>query len=212
MILCLDTITPYANATLLKEKEILGTLHFDPYQASESALKAIHQLLTDAQAGVQDLTAVALLHGPGSFTGLRVGLAIANAFASELKLPTLTLTTAQWWAGGIEQEDWVYLQSMNRSEVYAIGFGSYADQFNGLVNIEDWSNDIPWSGIISDAHRMHLNAENERAALAGDENFRPLQGKRWLNAIENHKDQFQSGELMDAFYLKKPNITPAKAR
>lgn len=204
MILYIDTITPKANVTLLKNGQSLGVKHFDPYQASENTLVSIDELLTKNNASIQGLTGVVLISGPGGFTGLRVGLAVANTLIDQLQLKALNLTTDEWWQHGLKKEDWVYVQSMNRSEVYAVGFGDYVDRFNGIIAIEALPKDLVWSGILSDLHREKLNLGQELTLADVDQ--------VWLKAVEENQDNFKKGKLIEAFYLKKPNITPAKSK
>jgi tRNA threonylcarbamoyladenosine biosynthesis protein TsaB len=54
---------------------------------SEAALPAIDKLLHKNQAKIEEIGQVEVNRGPGSFTGLRVGIAIANALSFLLKIP-----------------------------------------------------------------------------------------------------------------------------
>jgi tRNA threonylcarbamoyl adenosine modification protein YeaZ len=56
---------------------------------SEVILKELEALLAAAKIKKEDLTGVAAMLGPGSFTGLRVGLAFANSLALGLDIPML---------------------------------------------------------------------------------------------------------------------------
>lgn len=56
-------------------------------QKAQVVLPMIDQLLKESQLTLQDLTALEVATGPGSFTGLRVGVAIANALAYVLNIP-----------------------------------------------------------------------------------------------------------------------------
>jgi tRNA threonylcarbamoyladenosine biosynthesis protein TsaB len=54
---------------------------------SEAALPAIEKLLQENNLKIEDLDKIEVNRGPGSFTGLRVGVAIANALSFLLKIP-----------------------------------------------------------------------------------------------------------------------------
>lgn len=54
---------------------------------SEVALPAIEKLIKKNNLNIEDIDAVEVNKGPGSFTGLRVGIAIANALGFLLKIP-----------------------------------------------------------------------------------------------------------------------------
>ena len=54
---------------------------------AQIVLSLIHELLTKHNLMLQDLTAIEVNPGPGSFTGIRVGLAIANTLGSVLQIP-----------------------------------------------------------------------------------------------------------------------------
>lgn len=54
---------------------------------SEATLPAIDKLLKQNKLGITEIDGIEVNKGPGSFTGLRVGVAIANALAFLLKIP-----------------------------------------------------------------------------------------------------------------------------
>ena len=54
---------------------------------------AIGRILSEAKITVRDLEAVAVVAGPGSYTGLRVGMAAAKGFCYALKIPLITQNT-----------------------------------------------------------------------------------------------------------------------
>lgn len=63
-----------------KEKEVAA-------RSAQLVLPLIHELLTEHSLKVQDLAGVTVAEGPGSFTGVRVGVSIANALAFALGIP-----------------------------------------------------------------------------------------------------------------------------
>jgi tRNA threonylcarbamoyladenosine biosynthesis protein TsaB len=64
----------------------------DPaYGSAKTLAPAIHKLLARHDLPTSALNAIALIHGPGSFTGLRVGVATAKAMAYALKIPIVAV-------------------------------------------------------------------------------------------------------------------------
>lgn len=54
---------------------------------SQAVLPLIEELLNDAHVQLTDITGISVAEGPGSFTGLRVGLAVANMLGVLLEVP-----------------------------------------------------------------------------------------------------------------------------
>ena len=63
------------------QREKIGT------QKAQVVLPMIEKLLKNHQLELADITAIEVNPGPGSFTGIRVGVSIANALAFSLKIP-----------------------------------------------------------------------------------------------------------------------------
>jgi len=81
---------------LARGDEILAELQVrDPRSHSERLLPSIENLLSTAGLKAADLAAVAVSIGPGSFTGLRIGLAAAKGLAFSLKLPLYGIPTLE---------------------------------------------------------------------------------------------------------------------
>lgn len=83
MKLYLDTSTP---TTILKLDG--QTYEWDSgRELAEKLLAFIHEKLQENGTDWQDISEITFMSGPGSFTGLRIGAAIVNTLASELKIP-----------------------------------------------------------------------------------------------------------------------------
>jgi tRNA threonylcarbamoyl adenosine modification protein YeaZ len=77
-------------------------------------LPAIDALLKTADKSVRDLTHVIVIKGPGLFTGLRVGVTIANTIAYSLQIPIAGVNTMQYLrAVSDEQVDMTLLEAAN---------------------------------------------------------------------------------------------------
>ncbi len=94
MILAIESATPQASVALVAGDRILGETALPPErQVSETLLPAIDCLLAESGGGPGGVTHVAVSAGPGSFTGLRVGMAAAKGFCFGWGLPIVPVST-----------------------------------------------------------------------------------------------------------------------
>jgi tRNA threonylcarbamoyladenosine biosynthesis protein TsaB len=104
-LLAIDTSGPIARAALLaRDGQVLAAEERGGPRHSATLLPLCHDLLSARSLKVSDLTAVACGRGPGSFTGLRVGLAVAKGFALAHDLPLLLVSSLQALALDLQAE------------------------------------------------------------------------------------------------------------
>jgi tRNA threonylcarbamoyladenosine biosynthesis protein TsaB len=93
-LLAFDTSTPTARVALISPAgECLGLREKTAARHSANLLALCDELLREAALGAGDLAAIACGAGPGSFTGLRVGLAVAKGLALPSALPLVLLSS-----------------------------------------------------------------------------------------------------------------------
>ena len=94
MLLAIDTATRYASIALYDELGIVAE-HTWRSQNNHSVevLPAIAALLARQGLTPQALRAVAVVQGPGSFTGLRIGMSIAKGLCLALEIPIIAIPT-----------------------------------------------------------------------------------------------------------------------
>ncbi|MFN5642829.1 MAG: tRNA (adenosine(37)-N6)-threonylcarbamoyltransferase complex dimerization subunit type 1 TsaB [Sphingobacteriales bacterium] len=99
MILHIHTGLEKAYVAVSKDLECLS------YRANEfqkdhgSFLQpAIQDIILEAKSTLHDLDAISVMNGPGSYTGLRVGLSAAKGLCYALKKPLICLSTLEWLA------------------------------------------------------------------------------------------------------------------
>lgn len=96
MILAIDTATQYAALALYNQN---GLYAEEAWHAGRNhtveLMPRIIRMLESAQLTVTGLTALAVSLGPGSFTGLRIGLAVAKGLALPHKLPLIGVPTLE---------------------------------------------------------------------------------------------------------------------
>ena len=96
LILNIDTASENAHVSLAKDGQVLHKLSSDSQKEHASFLQiAIQQLTKVANINLKDIDAVAVIAGPGSYTGLRVGMASAKGLCYALKKPLITISTLE---------------------------------------------------------------------------------------------------------------------
>ena len=94
LILSFETATRAGSVALTRGSQLLA-LRTGEAQTSHSTklLQNIEELLAESGAALPDVELFAAASGPGSFTGLRIGLATVKAFAATLKRPCVGIST-----------------------------------------------------------------------------------------------------------------------
>ncbi|MDB5170681.1 MAG: hypothetical protein JWO35_375 [Candidatus Saccharibacteria bacterium] len=99
LILTIRTDKPEAELGLYEDDKQLTYLH---WQAHRELAETIHQQMRDIlmsqQKELREVQALAVYEGPGSFTGLRIGVSVANALANSLQVPIVARTGDNWMA------------------------------------------------------------------------------------------------------------------
>lgn len=131
LILAFETSAKAASVALLEDGRLLG----ESYQNtglthSQTLLVMAEDLLKQCGRTVGDITAVAVAEGPGSFTGVRIGVAAAKGFAWGGELPCYGVSTLEAMAEslGIYQGYVCPCMDARRSQVYNSLF--YVNQGN----------------------------------------------------------------------------------
>ncbi len=89
LTLALDTATPRSSCALLEDGELLG----ERETKAAAVLAAAEALLDEAGFAAGDLERIVCGTGPGSFTGIRIGLAIARGLCLALDIPLAGVST-----------------------------------------------------------------------------------------------------------------------
>ncbi len=106
LFLLIDTAVQGASVCLADGKTIIGTAVSPSGKESASWLHvAIQTILQENNLVPTQLAAVAVSTGPGSYTGLRVGLSAAKGFCYALSIPLISINTLQMMAAGVPHTD-----------------------------------------------------------------------------------------------------------
>ena len=102
LILAFETSAKAASAALLEEEKLLGEAYQNTGLTHSQTLMVMAQnLLAQCGKTVEDVSAVAVAAGPGSFTGVRIGVAAAKGFAWGREIPCYGVSTLEAMAEGL---------------------------------------------------------------------------------------------------------------
>jgi tRNA threonylcarbamoyladenosine biosynthesis protein TsaB len=104
LILTIRTDKPEAELGLFNGSEQLS---YSTWQAHRELAETIHAKLKELLEGqnltLRDLEGIVIFKGPGSFTGLRIGISVANALADSLRVPIVGNEGMSWIEDGIKK-------------------------------------------------------------------------------------------------------------
>lgn len=102
MLLAVDTSTAQVGLALCHGQQLIAeTIWYSGQHHTVELAPALSELLRHASLTIDDVQALGVAMGPGSFTALRVGLALAKGLALARRLPIVGIATLDVLAGGL---------------------------------------------------------------------------------------------------------------
>jgi len=122
LMLALESSAKAASAAVFQDGKLLGvTVENSGLTHSRTLLPMAEGLLDNLDKSVKDIGVVAVAHGPGSFTGLRIGMAEAKGLCWALQIPVIGVSTLEAMAfGGPDMDGTMLCCAMDarRGQVY----------------------------------------------------------------------------------------------
>lgn len=129
-ILAIETATALGGVALIDDKKLLAEYGMDMAMAhGEMLMVMVDRILKDGGLGPDDLDALAVSIGPGSFTGLRVGVSTVKGLATGTSIPIAAVSTleALAWNGQAGRHFICPMIDARKGEVYTAQFSSEGD-------------------------------------------------------------------------------------
>jgi len=191
LTLAFDTATRVATAALVREGTVLG----ERVSRAVSVLEDADELLREAGAEQRDLTGLVVGTGPGSFTGLRLGLAAARGLAFALDVPVAGVSTLRALAAGSPGA--LPVVDAGRREVFVLDGPEPAVRKPQELELE------PGTVCVGDgALRYRAVLESGGAEIPPDDDERHLPRARFHAALAS---DFGPAEKIEPLYLRVPD-------
>jgi tRNA threonylcarbamoyladenosine biosynthesis protein TsaB len=220
MILCLETATNLCSVALCDKNRVIALKESAEGKSHASLLTLfINDILKEAGLRAEDLDAVAVSKGPGSYTGLRIGVSTAKGIAYAASIPLIgTGTTISMFHGFKQLAEKKYMSSPSdlfvpaldarRMEVYYSVFESSGKEVKGIsaeIITEDTFSRFPSSSRIfmfgdgASKCRGILKSEN----IIIDDDFTISASFMLKPAYESFTEKrFEDVAYFEPFYLK----------
>lgn len=189
-ILCIETATEICSVALINNDKIIAFEHDLSGNSHASKLHLlVENVLQKANIGFNDLNAVAISKGPGSYTGLRVGVSAAKGYCYVLNIPLIAINTLQSLANGYLMQHPNYsglicpMIDARRMEVYCAVFDSNLNEI------------LPTQAKIIDEHSFANELAQNEIVFIGN-GAEKCNGK-----FETQNPKFEIGYVCNATYL-----------
>jgi tRNA threonylcarbamoyladenosine biosynthesis protein TsaB len=223
LILLIETATERCSCALANEQGIVSYAESnEPNSHSAKLSLLIDGLFNQTQYSYSDLSAIAVSIGPGSYTGLRIGVSTAKGLAYALDIPVIALKTCEIFAAPVFEKNHdaccVAMIDARRMEVYA-------SIFHNKKEIKPCSADILEEGIyeeyLSDKENVIFvgnclekakkvfELKNYFFDLSVELSAKNMQG---LAFEKYNKKEFVDVAYFEPFYLKNFEAAPSKVK
>jgi tRNA threonylcarbamoyladenosine biosynthesis protein TsaB len=158
LILAIDTTTPHGSAALLEDSHLMAEVNcVASLTHSQRLLPAIDLMFRQQDLAVSDVDAFAVAVGPGSFTGIRIGLSTIKSFALASGNPVASVSTLEALAWKLKLPHnrlLCPLLDARKGEVYAALFEVKQRQLTevipqGVYSPDEFFTRIPPNRIVS---------------------------------------------------------------
>jgi len=224
-ILQLETATSVCSVALsidgittFSKEEIGRNLH-----ASKLTL-FIDEVIKSAGLAYGDLDAIAISKGPGSYTGLRIGVSTAKGLCYALNKPLIAIETLKMMAAGFAEQNTAYkglicpMIDARRMEVYTTVFDNKLNVLEEtsakIIDENSFENFLTSQTItfIGDGASKCADTLNTGTALFNYQNFNAAANMSALAFKEFNLGNFEDVAYFEPFYLKDFVLTQPKKK
>ena len=221
LILNLETATTNCSVCIAKDGEVVAIRENNTpnYSHAEQLHVFIQECLNEVNCSPQDLDAIAVSKGPGSYTGLRIGVSAAKGLCFALNVPLISIATLKSMASQLKVPVGEYIIPVldaRRMEVYSAVFDAHLNQIKETQAeiVEEYS----FQEYLK-SNRVHFlgsGAEKIMATISSaNSDFRTDYIPSSKEMAQLSYDKFKDGSFEDVayfepYYLKDFMVTKKK--
>ena len=206
IILNIETATKNCSVALAKEGKTIACKEIaeQNFSHAEKLHVFIEELLLENQLIFSDLAAIAVSQGPGSYTGLRIGVSSAKGFCYALNIPLIAIDTLQLLANQVRIDDGIIISMIDarRMEVFSAFYDK--NQLQIRTTLAEIIDETSYSEISEKIHLVGDGAAKFKEVLT-DEKFVFHSDVVFPSANEMSKlsfDKYQKHDFVDVAYFE----------
>lgn len=198
--LFIDTSNQDVSIALLKDGKIINKITKSiPNEHSKYAVSYIDEVLKKSEITPKEVQSIMVVNGPGSFTGVRIGLTIAKVYALLNNIKVTLISSLKCLAIGNNKNKYILSLINARNDNYYIGF--YDNNYNDVIN-EHFGNIEEVNDIINkydDILVVSNNSDNDNVKVINELDIESI--------YDYYKDKVKvNPHMVLPNYLKLPQV------
>lgn len=198
--LFIDTSNQDVSIALLKDGKVINKITKSiPNEHSKYAVSYIDEVLKKSEITPKEVQSIMVVNGPGSFTGVRIGLTIAKVYALLNDIKVTLISSLKCLAIGNNKNKYILSLINARNDNYYIGF--YDNNYNDVIN-EHFGNIEEVNDIINkydDVLVVSNNSDNDIVKVINELDIESI--------YDYYKDKVKvNPHMVLPNYLKLPQV------
>ena len=201
-ILAVDTSSKICAVAILEDNKVIDEIKLDNGKThSENLMPIIKEILDKNNLTLKDMNSIAVSVGPGSFTGIRIGIATIKPMAEVYNLPVASVTSLETLARNIENEEKdftiISLIDARNNQVYA---GFFDTEYN--LKEDEIAEDI--DEVLKKAGKYSkIIFVGDGAIIHKEKIEENLKDRNIIFAKENNQSAINTGKIGYKKFLEK---------